>query len=387
MKPDPIHFGLFTGGGCGGALTNVSVSLASGMALHGHTVDMVTLNTDKDALTRFYSHVEGISKVNVYRLGVQHTRTCLRRLVKYYRAHKPDVMFSQLTYTNAFAVIAKFLSFTRSVNILLEGTLVSKVGEEDAKYDPKLRLVPWLVKFVYPHADGLIAKSHDVLRDVREIIGNRLDGIKIRVLPNPYNVEGIRSLAKEPVDHHWLAGNKVPVILSAGRLVEPKAFDILISAFAGVVREMACRLIILGVGPERAKLEALARKLGVAHHMDMPGWVANPWKYMWRASFFVLPSRYEGWPSAVTEAMICGVPVITTDCPGGGREMVENEKNGLIVPMDDVDVLKQGMLRLLNDSKLRVMLGANAYKRSEKYDYRIVAQDYICFARWVLEKS
>jgi glycosyltransferase involved in cell wall biosynthesis len=296
-------------------------------------------------------------------------------------------MFSQLTYTNAFAVIAKVLSFTRSANILLEGTLVSKVGQEDAKYDPKLRMVPWLVKFVYPHGDGLIAKSADVLRDVREIIGNRLDGIKIRVLPNPYCVEGIRSLAKEPVAHHWLGGNKIPVIVSAGRLVGQKAFDILISAFAGVVSEMACRLIILGVGPERENLEGLAGKLGVAHHMDMPGWVANPWKYMWRASAFVLPSRYEGWPSAVTEAMICGLPVITTDCPGGGKEMVENEKNGLTVPTDDVDALKQAMLRLLSDAELRAMLAANAYKSSEKYDYRIVAQDYICFGKWVLTKS
>jgi glycosyltransferase involved in cell wall biosynthesis len=85
--------------------------------------------------------------------------------------------------------------------------------------------------------------------------------------------------------------------------------------------------------------------------------------------------------------MICGLPVITTDCPGGGKEMVENEKNGLTVPTDDVDALKQAMLRLLSDAELRAMLAANAYKSSEKYDYRIVAQDYICFGKWVLTKS
>lgn len=387
MDSDSIVFAVFTNGRCGGALTNVSVSLASGIALQGYTVDILTLNTPKDELIEFYRNVDGICRVNVYSLEAKHTRTCIRSLVKYYRRRHPDVVFSQLTYTNAFAIIARMLSFTRGVNIALEGTMVSKVGEIDAKQDIKLRFVPSLVKFVYPYADGLVAKSQDVLTDVRQVVGARLKHVKTRVLPNPYDIEGLRSLAKEPVEHTWLVDEKIPVISSAGRLAEQKGFDILLTALGEVVRETPCRLIILGEGPERAKLERITTELGLTQLVDMPGWVRNPWKYMSRSSFFVLPSRWEGWPSALVEAMACGVPVITTDCPGGGKEMVENGKSGLVVPTDDVGALREAILILLKDSELRTKLAAFACQRSENYCHRIVAQDYVAFARSLLNKT
>jgi glycosyltransferase involved in cell wall biosynthesis len=387
MSSNSLHFAVFTDGRCGGALTNVSVSLASGIALQGHTVDIITLNTPSYELINFYRNVDGMSLVNVYRLGTKHTRTSIPSLVQYYRTRHPDVVFSQLTYTNVFAIVARVLSFTRGVNIALEGTLVSKVGEIDAKHDIKLRLVPWLVKLVYPYADGLVAKSHDVLTDVKRVVGARLKHVKTQVLPNPYNIEGLRCLAREPVDHTWLLDEKMPVISSAGRLAEQKGFDILISALAGVVREIPCRLIILGEGPERAKLERLIMKLGLTEVVNMPGWVRNPWKYISRSSFFVLPSRWEGWPSALMEAMACGVPVITTDCPGGGKEMVEKSKGGLIVRTDHIETLKEAMLSLLKDSESRASLSAQAYQWSQNYDYKIVAQDYISFARSLLKMT
>jgi glycosyltransferase involved in cell wall biosynthesis len=387
MSPDCIHFCVFASGGCGWALTNVSVYLASGIALKGHTVDLVTLNTPKDEIVNFYRHVDGISQVNVYSLGVKYTKTCIPALVKYNRFRKPDVMFSQLTYTNAFAIMAKYLSCLKMVNILLEGTIISKVGTVDSKRDRKLRLVPLLVKMFYPYGNGLVAKSYDVLRDLEWVVGKRLQKLKIAVLPNPYHLERFRLLANEPVDHRWLTDETVPVIISVGRLWVQKGFDILIKAFAGVVSETPCRLIILGDGPERTALEALVAERRVRTTVDMPGWVDNPWKYMARSTLFVLPSRWEGWPSALVEAMACGLPVITTDCPGGGKEMVTNGENGLIVAADDDMALRLAIMSLLKDSKLRAKFSVEASRLVDHYDYRIISQEYISFARSLLNLS
>jgi glycosyltransferase involved in cell wall biosynthesis len=386
MKSDCIHFAVFTSGGCGWALTNVSVYLASGLALKGHSVDLVTLNTPKAEIVHFYKHVDGISQVSVYSLGVKHTKTCIPSLVRYYRVQKPDVMFSQLTYTNIVAIIAKYLAGLRTVNILLEGTIISKVGTVDSKRDRKLKLVPLLVTMLYPYGDGLVAKSHDVLRDLEWVVGKRLQKLKIAVLPNPYNLERFRLLANEPVDHPWLTDKTVPVIISAGRFWEQKGFDILIRAFAGVVSKTPCRLIILGDGPERPELQALVAESRVAATVDMPGWVDNPWKYMARSILFVLPSRWEGWPSALVEAMACGLPVITTDCPGGGKEMVESGSSGLIVPINNIERLKEAMLKLLEDAPFRASLSMHAYQCSLNYDYTVVTHDYLTFAKSLLKE-
>jgi glycosyltransferase involved in cell wall biosynthesis len=379
-----MHFAIFASGSCGGSLVSVSTYLASGIALWGHTVDVITLNTSEDDLRRFYRHVNGISLVNFYNLGVQHTRASIPALIKYYKSRMPDVIFSQLTHPSIPAIIAKFLSTAKVLNVFIEGTIVSKVGKVDAKSNVRLRLVPWLAKILYPYADGLIVKNNDILIDLKQLLGKRFEAIKIRILPNPYDLGRFRVLGREHVEHPWFVHKKIPVVLSVGRLGEAKGFDILVSAFARVISEVECRLIILGDGPERRRLERKIRELGLTDVVDMPGREDNPWKYMMQSALFVLSSRWEGWPSALMEAMICGLPVITTDCPGAGKEMVGDGARGLVVPMEDIDGLKRGISRLLKDSELRVNLSARAYQYSQAYDQKIVAQDYIAFAKSLL---
>jgi len=385
---DSLHFAVFTGASrCGAALANVSVYLASGMSLQGHIVDLITLNISEAELTRFYRHVSGISRLNVYNLRVKHSRTTVLALVKYYRNRKPDVMFSQLTYINVFAIIARILSLTRTVNILLEGTVITKVGSIDSKRDPKLRLVPWLVKIVYPYAGGLVAKSSDVLTDLEYIVGNRLKSVKTKILPNPYDIARFRLLAEEAVEHPWVLDSTLPLVISTGRLWEQKGFDVLLKAFAEVKREIPCRLIILGEGPERPELEALVKELELTHAVDLPGWVPNPWKYLSRSSVFVLSSRWEGWPSALVEAIACGLPAITTNCPGAGKEIIAHGETGLTVPTDDIQTLKNAILTLLRDPLLGARLAERAAGTVQSYDYKTVTHDYVTFAKSLLKTS
>lgn len=124
-----------------------------------------------------------------------------------------------------------------------------------------------------------------------------------------------------------------------GRLTAQKAFDVLIEAFVQVRKSRPARLLILGEGEERQKLEMLITQLGLEQEIELPGFVSNPYPYMAHAAVFVLSSKWEGLPTVLVEAMALRTPVIATDCPSGPREILRNGQYGQLVPMDDPDAL------------------------------------------------
>lgn len=119
----------------------------------------------------------------------------------------------------------------------------------------------------------------------------------------------------------------------------------------------------------------------------MPGRLSNPWKYVAHSTIFVLASRWEGWPSALMEAMACGLPVITTDCPGDGKKMVEHETNGLIVPTDNVMQLQTALLKLLQNQDYRAKIAKKAKESVLSYDYRFISQKYLSFADFIVQNQ
>lgn len=132
-----------------------------------------------------------------------------------------------------------------------------------------------------------------------------------------------------------------------------KSYDTLIRAFARLRKTLQARLIIAGEGPERATLEELAKSLGVVDDVDMPGFVQNPFAYMSRASVFVLSSTYEGLPNALIEAMACGCPVVSTNCPSGPEEILRGGKYGHLVPVHDIEAMARAIeLVLKGDRRL-----------------------------------
>jgi glycosyltransferase involved in cell wall biosynthesis len=133
------------------------------------------------------------------------------------------------------------------------------------------------------------------------------------------------------------------VLVAVGRLHEQKDFQTLLRAFALVRARRSARLIILGEGPERPALEAGVAKLGLTEDVDLPGFVPNPYAFMAGASQFVLSSRYEGLPTVLIEAMACGCPVVSTDCPSGPGEILDNGKYGRLVPVGDAAALAEAM--------------------------------------------
>jgi len=175
---------------------------------------------------------------------------------------------------------------------------------------------------------------------------------KMRVIPNGVDLETLEGMKAELPFHPW-ALESGPLVVAAGRLCRQKGFDLLLEAFGRIAREFpAARLIILGKGEERDPLRTLADSLGISARVDFPGWFPNPHAVISRASAFVLSSRYEGFPNALLEAMACGTPVVSTDCPSGPREILEDEA-GLLVPTEDPEAMAEALRALLSDPLLR----------------------------------
>jgi glycosyltransferase involved in cell wall biosynthesis len=175
-----------------------------------------------------------------------------------------------------------------------------------------------------------------------------IDPERIAVVRNPVITPRLQELAQRAPAHPWLEAARDPVILGAGRLTVQKDFATLIRAFARLREKRPCKLIILGEGRQRAKLQALAAELGIAEAVDLPGFSDNPYACMARASLFVLSSRWEGSPNVLTEAMSLGTPVVSTDCPSGPREILADGRYGPLVPVGDWQALATAMQQVLD---------------------------------------
>jgi len=166
-------------------------------------------------------------------------------------------------------------------------------------------------------------------------------------------------------------------ILAVGRLHKQKGFDILINAFAKSNLKNKIKLIILGEGKERKNLEKLIIELNLKKQVLLHGKVDNPFIYMKHAIFFVLSSRFEGFGIVIIEALACEAPVIATKCESGPSEIIESGKNGLLVPVEDVELLKDAMERLYHDRELYMKLKSNARKSVERFDIENIIKEWI----------
>ena len=173
-----------------------------------------------------------------------------------------------------------------------------------------------------------------------------MPGDRLSVIYNPTDMSAIRRRAKEAPDHPWFGGGGPPVVLSAARLTPEKDFPTLIEAFGRVAAERPCRLVVLGEGPERARMEARVRALGLEELVSLPGPVENPFAFMARARLFVLSSLHEGLGNVLVEAMVCGCPAVATDCPGGVAEVVQDPE--LLAPVGEPEALARVMLKTLD---------------------------------------
>ena len=325
-----------------GGAERIMLNLAAGFAARGHAVDLVLAKAEGPYLSHVPPSVR-LVELNLRKVSMFRTLTSLPALTRYLRKERPDALLSGL-HANIIAVWS----------VLFSGRRQRVAISEHSTFSHQNRLLPvWygrvmhqLVRRFYPLANEIIAVSQGVAEDLSRVSG--VPRSRIRVIYNPIITPEIQAKAREPLEHPRFLPGQPPVVLAAGRLAPEKDFDILIQAFAKMRQDLDARLLILGEGEKRGELEALIGSLYLERDVELPGFVHNPYAYMAKASLFVLSSRWEGLPTVLVEALHCGAPVISTDCPSGPREILEEGRYGLLVPVGDVDSMARAMRAVLS---------------------------------------
>jgi glycosyltransferase involved in cell wall biosynthesis len=261
-------------------------------------------------------------------------------LVDYLNREQPDALLSGL-FANIIAIAAALRSKKRPRVVVCEHNTLS-VQAYNNRQDWRFRILPSLARVLYPKADQVVAVSEGVKKDLAKVI--HLPEECIRVIYNPVITPELLQKGNPVPDHPWFRKGEPPLILSVGRLVPIKEFDELLRVFAKVRQQKPCRLVILGEGPEREKLQSLTTELGLENDLQLPGFIENPYPFINHSALYVLCSRHEGLPGALIEAMAFAVPLVSTDCPSGPREILEDGKHGRLVPCGDRLALEAAIL-------------------------------------------
>ena len=320
----------------GGGAERVMVSLSGGFIKKGIHVDLV-LNKVEGA---YLSQVP--PEVRIVDLQAPKLPAGLPKLASYLRRERPVALLSALHYTNEIAIMAKYLSRISVRVVVSERNTLSLHGPSRSSD----RLSPLLARLLYPWADGIVAVSQGVADDLTQVTG--ISPQRITTIYNPTVTPILLEKSQESLDHPWFKTGEPPVILAVGRLDEQKDFSTLINAFAIVKKIQPCRLVILGQGPQKQKLEPLVEELELKNDVAMLGFAENPSAYMAQAAVFVLSSAWEGLPNALIEAMAIGTPVVSTNCPSGPAEIMDNGKYGSLVSVGDSKGMAEAILSVLS---------------------------------------
>lgn len=323
----------------GGGAERVALNLVKGLAQRGFLVDLVLAKAEGQYLDEVPTGVRVFDLQTEIGPRTQSALKILRPLRGYLREQKPDILLSHLIFTNGVAVIAKVLAGVRTHLILVEHNTLFQHSPQGN--EPRSQFLPIVMSWLYPRAEAVVAVSEGMARDLHSQL--RLPSDLVKVIYNPVVDESLSQKAQLNVEHPWFQSEEIPVLLAAGRLTVQKDFSILIRAFAQLREQRQARLLILGEGPLRKKLQALVVELGLENDVSLPGFVKNPYAYMSRAAAFVLSSRWEGLPTVLIEAIACGCQVVSTDCPNGPSEILAEGKYGRLVPVGDVTALAQAM--------------------------------------------
>lgn len=312
------------------------IRLAKALARRGHDVTLVVGCVNKGYV------LPPVPGVTVEVLGAERVLSMFPALVEHFRACRPEVVFSAEDHLNAITLAAAVVA--RSKARISASSRVTPFDTYSRVPFTKRWFLRWIVGALMPRADALTCVSQDMVAQYRQVFPR---GEHICV----YNIvldEDAEARMGEVVDEPWFDEDP-PVVVAAGSLQPWKGFTVLLRAVAEARRSRDLRLVLLGEGPQRPELEALARDLGIEAHVRLLGRVENPLKYFARADAFVLSSSVEGLPNVLVEAMMCGCTPVATDCPTGPREVLQDGRFGRLVPVGDVSALAVAILAALDD--------------------------------------
>lgn len=320
----------------------VLLKIANGLANRGLHVDLVLSKLSPEGLSSIHPAIR-VVHLNGSRYTLVKNITAL---ANYLKRRQPHVLFSSIHFNNITASFALALSGIQCKLVLRQAnTLQEQFKDYPA---PVSRLLHSLTKLAYKRANVVVGQCQGMVPDLTDFM--KVSEDKIQLIYNPTVTSDIIEKARVSVNHKWLDANRsYPVILTAGRLKPQKDFETLIKAFYKLQRQYLpdAKLIILGEGPLRSKLESLANTLGVSESIDFVGFHSNPYALMANSDVYVSSSRYEGLPNTLIEALFLGKKIVATACKGGTAEILKYGKYGKLVPVGSPDVMARGIYEMI----------------------------------------
>lgn len=349
----------------GGGAERLHVHLAHHWHTQGLKVDFALMSRRGDLLNLL---PEGVGVVD---LGAARIRNVVLPLAAYLRKTRPDIVVAAMWPLTSAAVLAWRLAGKPGRLYLSDHNQLSVSCVPELNISP--RFLGAAMRLTYPSASGLIAVSEGVKKDMCRLGGFAESLVKVIYNPTAIGISPHREslqirekLWGTGFDHH---------IISIGTLKAQKDQATLIKAFGLLPSSMNAKLTILGEGSLRCELEGLVGQLGLQDRVAMPGFVVDPYPWIRSADLFVLSSRWEGFGNVIVEALECGVPIVSTDCPSGPAEILEGGRYGRLVPIQDPRSLATAIEQSLSDSVDRDILMC----RAKDFTVSVIADQYLTY--------
>ncbi len=362
---------------CWGGVETAFLNLTRHFAGKGLSIDVLFSSTDGPLYDSFKEHASVIDLKNTLMKLHRRERYAFLdypKVKRYIQVHRPRSVLSAKSVSNYCVARAK-KELGYPDNVVISQHIDADAGRE--ALNPIQRAVGNWHESYYRYADAAVGVSKGAAQGLLKM---GLPPGKVHTIYDPTVTDEIFRLAEEQPPHKWLHPRRTKVILGTGRFTGQKDFETLIRAFRAVLNRVECRLIIIGEGPDRGKLERLVKDLRLTEQIDLPGYMKNPYSFMKNADLYVLSSRYEGLAMTLVEAMALGTPVVSTDCPCGPAEVLSAGAYGTLVPVGDYNALAEAMV----DSLTRPRdTSAAARWAKETFSVETAAEKYLSllFAR------
>ncbi len=323
-----------------GGAENVFINLANQAFRNNYIVEIIVAN-NKGPLKKKLS-----KKINIINLKKDRISKCFYGLALYLQRNKPDYFLSAMTHCNILScIVSFFIGYNGNLIIKECNNFSTNFKKKSIKY----YFLYFLINIFYNVSKKIICLSAGVKYDFLNNF-SKLEK-KLKVVYNPINIGEIHKFSKEKVNILRKVNSKFKII-SVGRLVKQKNFSNLIKAFYIVQKKFNnCHLIICGEGPERKKLKEIVNSLDINKYVTFLGEVQNPYKFLKRSDLFVLSSNYEGFGTVLLEAMVFNLPIVSTDCDYGPREILKNYQRKKLVKVNCDISLAKGILKLMRTKK------------------------------------
>ena len=323
-----------------GGVERVFVNLANGFHGAGIEVDLVVGKTGGE-MASFLD-----KSISVFDLHSDRMMKSVPRIAEYLKTRKPHTVIAAMTHSSSAALAARIFAREKIKIVATEHNTMSRIVANTSGI--KYRLMPRWSRWTLNAADAIVAVSAGVADDLS--VQTRIPRERFRVIYNPAITDALYSSATAKVEHPWFQPGQPPVILAVGRLEKQKDFPMLVRAFRLVRNQRLARLVILGEGQDRKRIEQAVRDAGLQEDVDLPGLEENPYRFMNRAAIFASSSQWEGFGVVLVEALALGIPIVSTDCTHGPAEILGNGRLGALVPVDDHEAMAQALLAALDSA-------------------------------------